>query len=254
MSFSRARYFSPSSLSSSHSCSSSVFGLSTPNLVWISSKVFIRLTPFTKISAPSPFSSKLALGVRLNEVFESVYRECGLKIEFDREDRASHQNSYTFYLKYQGPLPASNDVKVDITINEVFCFGAQSRPIFQTYDEFEDLPQGPMLNVYSIEEIVIEKVAALSDRARNEPRDLYDLWHLFGEHSIVLQELRPELVRKLAHRNRLVNGLEQAIAVKNERLKRLWTGRLAHQMSALPEFDGVFRDVMRAIRAADLPE
>jgi len=25
-------------------------------------------------------------------------------------------------------------------------------------------------------------------------------------------------------------------------------------MSALPEFDGVFRDVMRAIRAADLPE
>ena len=217
---------------------------------WIDHYRFSEDLDFT-LTKPIQFSEIL---VRLNEVFESVYRECGLKIEFDREDRASHQNSYTFYLKYQGPLPASNDVKVDITINEVFCFGAQSRPIFQTYDEFEDLPQGPMLNVYSIEEIVIEKVAALSDRARNEPRDLYDLWHLFGEHSIVLQELRPELVRKLAHRNRLVNGLEQAIAVKNERLKRLWTGRLAHQMSALPEFDGVFRDVMRAIRAADLPE
>ena len=60
--------------------------------------------------------------------------------------------------------------------------------------------------------------------------------------------------RKLAHRNRLLNGVEQAIALKSDRLKRLWVSRLAHQMSDLPKFDGVFRDVMRAIRAADLPQ
>jgi len=217
---------------------------------WIDHYRFSEDLDFT-LTKPIEFSEIL---VGLNEIFHNVYRECGLKIEFDREDRVIHQNSYTFYLKYQGPLPASNDVKVDITINEVFCFTTESKPIFQTYDAFEDLPRGSMLNVYAIEEIVIEKVAALSDRARNEPRDLYDLWHLFGEYSIVLQELRPELERKLAHRNRFVNGLEQAIAVKSERLKRNWTGRLAHQMSALPEFDGVFRDVMKEIRAADLPE
>ena len=217
---------------------------------WIDHYRFSEDLDFT-LSKSTPFPEILA---GLNVVFQNVYRECGLKIEFDREDRASHQNSYTFYLKYQGPLPAPNDVKVDITINEVFCFNSESRPIFQTYAEFEDLPQGPMLRVYAIEEIVIEKLVALSDRARNEPRDLYDLWYLFGMHSIVLQELRPELERKLAHRHRRVEGIEQAIALKSERLKRLWTGRLAHQMSALPEFDGVFRDVMRTIRAADLPK
>lgn len=43
----------------------------------------------------------------------------------DREDRHSHQNSHTFYLRYQGPLPAANDVKVDITIAEVLCFLAR---------------------------------------------------------------------------------------------------------------------------------
>jgi hypothetical protein len=217
---------------------------------WIDHYRFSEDLDFT-LTKPVEFS-KILLG--LNEIFQLIFRECGLKIEFDRVDKASHRNSHTFYLKYQGPLPAPNDVKVDITINEVFCFDTKSRPIFQTYVEYEDLPQGPMLNVYALEEIVIEKISALSDRARNEPRDLYDLWHLLGEHSIVLQELRPELERKLAYRNRLVNGVEQAIALKSDRLKRLWVSRLAHQMSDLPKFDGVFRDVMRAIRAADLPQ
>ena len=36
------------------------------------------------------------------------------------------------------------------------------------------------MKVYAIKEIVVEKLLALSDRARNEPRDLYDLWYLFG--------------------------------------------------------------------------
>jgi predicted nucleotidyltransferase component of viral defense system len=76
-------------------------------------------------------------------------------------------------------LPAANDVKVDITIDEVLCFPLQDRAIQRTYDSFDDLPEGPTVKVYAIEEIVIEKLLALSDRARNEPRDLYDLWYLF---------------------------------------------------------------------------
>lgn len=34
----------------------------------------------------------------------------------------------------------------------------------------------------------------------------------------------------------------------------LRTARLAHQMSQLPPFDDVFREVLRAVRAADLPK
>ena len=107
----------------------------------------------------------------LNEIFAAVEATCGLRIAFDREDRHSHQNNHTFYLRYQGPLPAANDVKVDITINEVLCFPLQDRPIHRTYDSFDDLPEGPTVKVYDIKEIVIEKLLALSDRARNEPRD-----------------------------------------------------------------------------------
>jgi predicted nucleotidyltransferase component of viral defense system len=187
------------------------------------------------------------------EINAAVEAACGLRIAFDREDRHGHQNSHTFYLKYQGPLPAANDVKVDITITEVLCFPLQERPIHRTYDGFDDLPAGPTLKVYAIEEIVVEKLLALSDRARNEPRDLYDLWHLFGSADMRIAEMRGELDTKLALRQRVIAGVEQAIAAKEDRLRRLWTSRLAHQMSHLPPFDDVFREVMRTVRAADLP-
>jgi predicted nucleotidyltransferase component of viral defense system len=190
----------------------------------------------------------------LAEIFVAVEAACGLRIAFDREDRHSHQNSHTLYLRYQGPLPAANDVKVDITITEVLCFPLQDRPIHRLYDYFDDLPEGSTVKVYAIKEIVIEKLLALSDRARNEPRDLYDLWYLFGTSDLRIEEMRAELDTKLALRQRIIAGMEQAIAAKEDRLRRLWTVRLAHQMNQLPPFDDVFREVMRAVRAADLPK
>jgi hypothetical protein len=190
----------------------------------------------------------------LSEIFAAVEAACGLRIAFDREDRHSHQNSHTFYLRYQGPLPAANDVKVDITITESICFPLQDRPIHRTYDGFDDLPDGPTVKVYAIKEIVVEKLLALSDRARNEPRDLYDLWYLFGSTDLRIAEMRTELDSKLALRLRVVTGMEQAIAAKEDRLRRLWTSRLVHQMDQLPPFDVVFREVLRAVRAANLPK
>jgi predicted nucleotidyltransferase component of viral defense system len=189
----------------------------------------------------------------LEEIYTAVEAACGLRIAFDREDRHGHQNSHTFYLHYQGPLPASNDVKVDITINEVLCFPLQDRPIQRVYEGFSDLPDGPTLKVYAIEEVLVEKLLALSDRARNEPRDLYDLWYIFSSTDLRIAELRNELDAKLGLRQRVVAGMEQAIAAKEDRLRRLWSARLAHQMSQPPPFDDVFREVLRAVRAANLP-
>lgn len=216
---------------------------------WFENYRFSEDLDFT-LTHPITFEEILA---GLNEIFTTVEADSGLQIAFDREDRHGHQNSHTFYLRYQGPLPAANNVKVDITINEVLCFPLQNRQIHRTYDRFDDLPEGPTVKVYAIEEIVVEKLLALSDRARNEPRDLYDLWYLFDVTDLRIAELRAELDAKLALRQRTMAGIEQAIAAKQDRLRRLWTNRLAHQMSQLPSYDDVFREVLRAVRAADLP-
>lgn len=217
---------------------------------WFENYRFSEDLDFTLIR-PIPLEE---IVVGLNEIFAAVEVACGLRIAFDRKDRYGHQNSHTFYLRYQGPLPAANDVKVDITINEVLCFPLQDRPIQRTYDSFDDLPEGPTLKVYAIEEIVVEKLLALSDRARNEPRDLYDLWYLLGSTNLRVAEMRAELDAKLALRQRVVAGMEQVIAFKEDRLRRLWDARLSHQMSDLPPFDDVFREVLRAVRAANLPK
>jgi hypothetical protein len=111
----------------------------------------------------------------LDEIFAAVERDSGIKFTFDREDKNSHQNSYTFYIRYQGPLPAPNDVKVDITIEEQVCFGLCDRPILKSDERYTDLPEGLTIKAYDLREIAIEKLTALTDKARNEPRDLYDL-------------------------------------------------------------------------------
>lgn len=190
----------------------------------------------------------------LDEIFAVVEASSGIRMAYDRPDRHGHQNTHTFYLNYKGPLPAPSDVKVDITINEVFCFPLAERPILRTFDEFADLPDGPTILVYSLAEIFIEKLAALSDKARTEPRDLYDLWNLLDEHDIRPAEYLAEFSQKLALRGRAPNGVAAAIAAKEGRLGKLWTARLQNQMSDLPEFEGVFREVMRVLRDANLPD
>ncbi len=54
----------------------------------------------------------------LDAVYAEVKRASGIVFSFASSDRKSHQNSHTFYLSYEGPLPAAapKEVKVDITI------------------------------------------------------------------------------------------------------------------------------------------
>lgn len=115
---------------------------------------------------------------RLEGVYAAVQEQSAIAFTFEREDSRAHVNSHIFYLRYIGPLPRGSDVKVDITINELLAFPLAERPILRGYEEFSDLPENRSLLVYSLEEIATEKTVALADPARNEPRDLYDLWHL----------------------------------------------------------------------------
>ena len=177
----------------------------------------------------------------------------GIEFSFDREDRHSHANSHTFYLRYLGPLPAGGSVKVDITIREQLVFPLEVRPVLRAYEEFADLPDGRVLQAYSLSETASEKVMALADRARNEPRDLYDLWHLIRCEGIDLSNLVPAITEKLAFRNQQATGIQAAIIRKEARLKTLWTARLANQMTELPPFDQVFREFRRALRQSNLP-
>jgi uncharacterized protein len=153
----------------------------------------------------------------------------------------------------QTKLPKSNDVKVDITLREHLVYPLQERAILRGYEEFADLREDRQVQVYSLEEIATEKTLALADRARNEPRDLYDLWYLTSNEGIDLGVLANGMRQKLEFRGKPCGGIADAIRAKEARLKALWANRLAYQITSLPEFDEVFRAVQRTLRQANLP-
>jgi predicted nucleotidyltransferase component of viral defense system len=190
----------------------------------------------------------------LEEVYELVTQGSGIRFSFEAEDRQPHINSYTFYLRYQGPLPTSNTVKVDITVAEILLFPVERLPVLRTYPEFEDVPQDRPISVYSLNEIAAEKIVALQDRARNEPRNLYDLWFLTSHAGIDISHLIGAINEKIRFRQKDNTGVEERILAKDARLRGLWNDRLAHQMESLPQYDDVSRTVRRELRQARFPK
>jgi len=190
----------------------------------------------------------------LGKAFEETRRASGVDIRLDRLDRHSHENSHTFYLAYEGPLPRERGktVKVDITIREDIVFPLEERPLLRGYEEYEDLPKDAVLRVYSLEEIAAEKAVALLDRARNEPRDLYDLWYLVVNDHVQIPDLFDGIRRKLKFRGLTIAQVSDVFKDKESRYKKLWQVRLAAQMAQLPEFDSVYRVVRRAFRQAGI--
>jgi len=186
----------------------------------------------------------------LDEVFGRTEEASGIRISFSRYDRHSHENSHTFSLAYEGPLPsaASKEVKVDITIRERVVFPVEALPVLKAYTEYRDLPTNAMIGVYSLNEIAAEKIVALFDPARNEPRDLYDLWHLTGNGLVSPADLTHAVASKAEIRNRTMTDAKDIFLQKEARLKKLWSIRLATQMAELPEFDEVYRAVTRELR------
>lgn len=188
----------------------------------------------------------------LDEIFHEVERQSAIKFRFSRLGRHSHENSHTFFLAYEGPLPATapKEVKVDITIRERMVFPIQKKPVLKGYAQYEDLPENVKVATYSLEEIAAEKVTALSDRARNEPRDLYDLWYLVSNQCVDLEEIVDAVSEKLKFRGKDLEIVKDEFLKKEVRLKKLWQNRLAPQVSALTEFDQVWRMVKREFRQA----
>jgi len=205
------------------------------------------------LASEMPLESILS---RLEDVFAHVRSASGIPFSYSRQDRKKHQNSHTFYIAYEGPLPAASpkEVKVDITISERFVLPIEDRVVLRGYDEYADLTEDDTIRVYSLDEIGVEKVVALTDRARNEPRDLYDVWYLTSEEHIDLSMLMQEIDSKLEFRGRNRDKLSVDLEKKEARYKRLWSTRLGSQMSELPSYDDVFRSVRRTMRAAGLLE
>ena len=204
----------------------------------------------------TPLSFQL-LQQELEAVYEIVKQSSNITFRFSRPDSTTHQNCHTFYLAYEGPLPTNStpkEIKVDITIKEHVFYTPSEIAVLKSHEEYTDVPCDETILVYSLPEIATEKTVALLDRARTEPRDLYDLWYLTEYAAVELDHCMEAIKAKLIHRGKTLNDVHHEFSKKEVRLKTTWEKRLSAQMAQLPEFEDVYRAVKRVFRQARITD
>jgi predicted nucleotidyltransferase component of viral defense system len=210
-----------------------------------------RFSEDLDFSLTEDFPQALILS-EFSKIFAWVKDESGIAFEHIRQEPAS-ENTYTFYISYIGPLPgAAKEIKVDVTFKENIITPIVEKKVVKTYDEYSDFLSDAKVWVYSLEEVAIEKTCALFSANRNEPRDLYDLYSLITEKGLDISSLRSEIKEKMAFKGASFEQRQGEFDKKEPRLKKTWETRLSKQMTSLPAYDEVFREVKRAFRKAKL--
>lgn len=190
------------------------------------------------------------------EIFPFIHKEIGLTFGIHKIEDDS-QNTHQFYLSYNGPLVATTAtkiVKVDVTFNEILVTKPELRVILKSYDDYDDFKEIHEVLSYTVDEIVTEKICALIDPRRSEPRDLYDIWHLFNEQEISHAFLPAYVIAKLKAKGVSFDDRRNNLAGKEAKIEKMWKQRLSQQIAILPSFGDVFRDVQRNFRQCKISD
>lgn len=178
------------------------------------------------------------------EIAEWVYDNAGMEIpadtiRFEVYQNPRRKNSAQGRVGYRGPIGRKGDaprIKLDLTDDEVLVLEPELRDVHHPYS---DKPMGGIqVNCYAFEEVLAEKIRALTERLR--PRDLYDVVHLYRR-----EGLNPDLERvmqTLEEKCRF-KGIDvptyDSIANHPERsaLDADWGSMLGHQLPVLPPLE-----------------
>lgn len=152
------------------------------------------------------------------------------------------------FVEYVGPLGAADgrSIKIDVAADEAIRGGSERRTLLSEYSDLDGAAIS--VDVYSLEEIWAEKTRSLMQRS--EPRDLYDL-HQLLEHDSTLPGRAHNLFRRKSIAKQLdPQELLARLGDRERTWQRLWHSRLEDQVRELPEFDGVWRRLLRGLRQA----
>ncbi|MDR2584728.1 MAG: nucleotidyl transferase AbiEii/AbiGii toxin family protein [Prevotellaceae bacterium] len=179
-----------------------------------------------------------------NNLFEYIKEEANIDMRIDPSKWKIHESgSPQFYIDYVASLQGSmgsRDLKIDITRGEVLETKSETKAIFRTYS---DLNEVYYLQCYSLAEILIEKMIALM--SRTEPRDLYDFWYLTEIERINVVDFLIEFRNKAFHKKQDPNKFIEKVLSKEAAFKRDWEKKLASQIHDLPKYEEVFRGAKR---------
>ena len=186
------------------------------------------------------------LRTMVEELFPWLAREANITLATQGVEEHSSGNP-TIYLNYVGPLQAaltSRFLKVDFSRDENLAFPTEERPVQSPYSDCQG--QQATLVVYSMEEILVEKLRSLL--TRTEPRDLYDIHYLLTNRMVDVEQASFSAAPKFAAKGLAMGDLRTVLERRRATFQQLWQGRLSGQMPEIPDLEDVIRETNRAIQ------
>ncbi len=178
-----------------------------------------------------------------NDLIEWVYEES--RISLSIKDISQYETgNLNFYIAYRGPLGGAGtkkDIKVDISKEELLCDIPQEKNIINLYSDLKHEPYS--IFCYTMNEIIAEKMRSLMQRTA--PRDIYDLWYLFHLERLNIEDYIFIFKDKAVYKGYDPKVLSKTVERKEKIFARQWRGHLSNQMSTLPEFEDVWRDLKK---------
>lgn len=182
----------------------------------------------------------------LEKIYSSILEISNIRLALDNKE--THANGYTFFVNFSGPLGADiakGEIKIDFTINEKLVYRPVLKTLLREYNEYSDIPEDVKLKVYSLPEIFIEKCLSVLDTARNEPRDIYDLWYLVSNECMEIEFLGKDIKEKGMHKGLKNFDIIEILDRKESNYNKLWDVRLSNHMIDLPYFNKVYRELKK---------
>ncbi|MDR2622149.1 MAG: nucleotidyl transferase AbiEii/AbiGii toxin family protein [Dysgonamonadaceae bacterium] len=166
---------------------------------------------------------------------------------------------YTAQVKYWGaehgknqqppePLRWLTSVKIEVILYEKMLFAPEKATVIHNYsDKLTENSQN--IPIYSIPEMLAEKLRALIQRSYTAPRDYYDIWYLSNNiENIDWKKVVWAFYEKSAYKNLHFASIEQFINPQNDKILRAaWRNSLSHQIEQekLPEYETVRNDLLK---------
>jgi predicted nucleotidyltransferase component of viral defense system len=185
---------------------------------------------------------KIDVGI-VKDGFKAIFKMLDSSgITFSLGDFDSTKHGIFANVQFVGPLNYKNRIAHDISLTEKMV----DKPAkIRVKPDYSDVPEFEA-TVYSLNEIVVEKVRSMIQRTR--ARDYYDVWRLMKEKNPDVKTVRNLLIKKCE-----ITGIKfkPELIFEESRLseaRSYWNVALTRLTKDLPEFDTVIAELRVAMQ------
>lgn len=174
----------------------------------------------------------------LNECLNVLNERSGLGfsvIEFH-----SNPGQIMATVQFTGPL-GKNSIRLDISLDELL---AETPSTKHVSEEYEDIGKFD-ISVYSLEEIVGEKLRSIIQRGKS--RDYFDVWMLFQNGGFDKDEVKAIFIKKCRHKKIEPSYDLFFEKTKLDEARDFWITGLSRLMANVPNFDIVVKDLRKEL-------